>query len=290
MGDIRTIAQATGCRERRARPRRAPARPRRRGADRRARTRARVPRRRARVARPGLHRRPLDAAADRARGRHRRARLRRRALRAAAVGGRRRRRAGGRRRDAVRLRRRPLAARGRAPTPTSCATLGARRVVAVDASAYFSRPGPRLVDGLEMLAHVLHPELVPEAPGPVLRRRAVRARRPSAQIPMPLPPRRRIAPSDATRAGDRAAQRAQPADPLLAAGARLTREGEPTIAPPTRPPMWPPIETLGITKLSTRLKTISAADRRLERVDRRARRSSPPSRPSARRRRPRRRP
>jgi iron complex transport system substrate-binding protein len=35
--------------------------------------------------------------------------------------------------------------------------LGAARVVAVDASAYFSRPGPRLVDGLELLAHVLHP-------------------------------------------------------------------------------------------------------------------------------------
>ena len=27
--------------------------------------------------------------------------------------------------------------------------LGARRIVAVDAAAYFSRPGPRLVDGLE---------------------------------------------------------------------------------------------------------------------------------------------
>jgi len=37
--------------------------------------------------------------------------------------------------------------------------LGAR-TVAVDASSYFSRPGPRLVDGIELLAHVLHPELV----------------------------------------------------------------------------------------------------------------------------------
>jgi iron complex transport system substrate-binding protein len=44
--------------------------------------------------------------------------------------------------------------------------LGAERVVAVDASAYFSRPGPRLVDGIELLAHVLHPELVgPPPPG-----------------------------------------------------------------------------------------------------------------------------
>jgi iron complex transport system substrate-binding protein len=40
------------------------------------------------------------------------------------------------------------------------ATLAAQRVVAVDASAYFSRPGPRLIDGLELLAHILHPEQV----------------------------------------------------------------------------------------------------------------------------------
>jgi iron complex transport system substrate-binding protein len=38
--------------------------------------------------------------------------------------------------------------------------VGARRVVAVDAAAYFSRPGPRLVDGLELLGHVLHPDRV----------------------------------------------------------------------------------------------------------------------------------
>ncbi|MGH2805112.1 MAG: ABC transporter substrate-binding protein, partial [Thermoleophilaceae bacterium] len=41
--------------------------------------------------------------------------------------------------------------------------LGAR-VVAVDAAAYFSRPGPRLVDGVELLGHLLHPELVPSPP------------------------------------------------------------------------------------------------------------------------------
>jgi iron complex transport system substrate-binding protein len=43
------------------------------------------------------------------------------------------------------------------------AMVGAGEVVAVDASAYFSRPGPRLVDGLELLAHILHPELFGEA-------------------------------------------------------------------------------------------------------------------------------
>jgi iron complex transport system substrate-binding protein len=47
-------------------------------------------------------------------------------------------------------------------------SLGATRVVAVDAGAYFSRPGPRLIDGLELLAHLLHPELVPEAPSRAL--------------------------------------------------------------------------------------------------------------------------
>jgi iron complex transport system substrate-binding protein len=40
------------------------------------------------------------------------------------------------------------------------APLGAR-VIAVDAAAYFSRPGPRLVDGVEWLGHLLHPDLVP---------------------------------------------------------------------------------------------------------------------------------
>jgi iron complex transport system substrate-binding protein len=38
------------------------------------------------------------------------------------------------------------------------AALGADRVVAVDASAYFSRPGPRLVAGVELLAGILHPD------------------------------------------------------------------------------------------------------------------------------------
>jgi iron complex transport system substrate-binding protein len=48
------------------------------------------------------------------------------------------------------------------------AAVGAGEVVAVDAAAYFSRPGPRIVDGLELLAHILHPELVPEAPAEAL--------------------------------------------------------------------------------------------------------------------------
>jgi iron complex transport system substrate-binding protein len=47
-------------------------------------------------------------------------------------------------------------------------TVGAERVVAVDASAYFSRPGPRLVDGLELMAHILHPDLIPEPAGAAL--------------------------------------------------------------------------------------------------------------------------
>jgi iron complex transport system substrate-binding protein len=46
--------------------------------------------------------------------------------------------------------------------------LGARRIVAVNASAYFSRPGPRLIDGLELLGHILHPERLRAAPAEVL--------------------------------------------------------------------------------------------------------------------------
>jgi iron complex transport system substrate-binding protein len=48
-------------------------------------------------------------------------------------------------------------------------SIGARDTIALDASAYFSRPGPRLVDGLETLAHALHPDRVRSAPGEVHR-------------------------------------------------------------------------------------------------------------------------
>jgi iron complex transport system substrate-binding protein len=48
------------------------------------------------------------------------------------------------------------------------AGVGAGEVVAVDAASYFSRPGPRIVDGLELLAHILHPELFPAAPAEAL--------------------------------------------------------------------------------------------------------------------------
>ena len=34
-----------------------------------------------------------------------------------------------------------------------------RRVFAVDANSYFSRPGPRLADGVVLLAHLFHPDL-----------------------------------------------------------------------------------------------------------------------------------
>lgn len=45
------------------------------------------------------------------------------------------------------------------------------RVFAVDANAYFARPGPRVVDGIELLAHILHPDLFAWAgPDDALRR------------------------------------------------------------------------------------------------------------------------
>jgi iron complex transport system substrate-binding protein len=47
--------------------------------------------------------------------------------------------------------------------PDVLALPGARsgRVFATDGSAYFSRPGPRIVDSLEILAHLIHPEVFP---------------------------------------------------------------------------------------------------------------------------------
>ncbi|HEY8785832.1 MAG TPA: ABC transporter substrate-binding protein [Candidatus Limnocylindria bacterium] len=38
--------------------------------------------------------------------------------------------------------------------------IGAARIVGVDGAAYFSRPGPRLVDGVELLASIFHPDAV----------------------------------------------------------------------------------------------------------------------------------
>lgn len=38
------------------------------------------------------------------------------------------------------------------------------RVYAVDANSYFARPGPRVVEGAELLAHLIHPELFPDSP------------------------------------------------------------------------------------------------------------------------------
>jgi iron complex transport system substrate-binding protein len=37
-----------------------------------------------------------------------------------------------------------------------------RQIYAVDAKAYFSRPGPRIIDSLGILAGILHPEIFPE--------------------------------------------------------------------------------------------------------------------------------
>ena len=39
-----------------------------------------------------------------------------------------------------------------------------KRIFAADANSYFSRPGPRLADGIAILAQILHPELPVEAP------------------------------------------------------------------------------------------------------------------------------
>ena len=40
------------------------------------------------------------------------------------------------------------------------------RVFAVDGHSYFNRPGPRLFDGIEILAHLIHPDIFPLPPLP----------------------------------------------------------------------------------------------------------------------------
>ena len=118
--------------------------------------------------------------------------------------------------DALRLRRR-AGRGGDAAQRERLAALGAR-VVAVDAAAYFSRPGPRLVDGVELLGHLLHPDLVPAAADAALDRDRPRARR---------PPSRRLSasqPDDRSRA------------PTTAIDADATASAPSTDATRARPP------------------------------------------------------
>ena len=55
--------------------------------------------------------------------------------------------------------------------------LGAGTIHAVDAASSFSRPGPRLADGVELLGHLLHPDAGPRRPLGLRRpaRRLIRA-------------------------------------------------------------------------------------------------------------------
>jgi len=46
-------------------------------------------------------------------------------------------------------------------------------VFALNGNAYFSRPGPRLVDGLEILARILHPGQFTSEPSPVVAKRGI---------------------------------------------------------------------------------------------------------------------
>jgi iron complex transport system substrate-binding protein len=61
-------------------------------------------------------------------------------------------------------------------TPLPAQLLSDSSIYAVDGNAYFNRMGPRLVDSLELLAHLLHPEvdeLAEAAPRHAIRRLAV---------------------------------------------------------------------------------------------------------------------
>ena len=58
---------------------------------------------------------------------------------------------------------------GRTPRPGWFGELSAVRrghVFAVDGSAYFSRPGPRVIDGIELLAEIFDPDAFVESGPP----------------------------------------------------------------------------------------------------------------------------
>jgi iron complex transport system substrate-binding protein len=48
------------------------------------------------------------------------------------------------------------------PAWSRLAAVQDNRVFVVDGNSYFNRSGPRLVDSLELLAHLLHPDICPE--------------------------------------------------------------------------------------------------------------------------------
>ena len=47
---------------------------------------------------------------------------------------------------------------GGRPATTDLAAVRAGSVFALDGSAYFSRPGPRVIDGIELLAEIFDPD------------------------------------------------------------------------------------------------------------------------------------
>ena len=77
--------------------------------------------------------------------------------------------------------------------------LGAERVFAVDAAAAFAEPGPRLVDGVELLA----PPAPPRADRPAGQRRTSRAAAPVLRLPRALTQATAIAPTTETIADQR---------------------------------------------------------------------------------------
>ena len=152
--------------------------------------------------------------------------------------------------DAVRL----LRGAGRrgddATTRDRLAPLGAERVVAVDAAAYFSRPGPRLVDGSSCSPTCCT-------------RSASRRRRSGARSSSTWSARAPAAETPRRSSGEPPPRAPNPAQigswPPPAARARLSGSSNSTSAasaPPIRPPMCPPTEMLGIEKVNTRLSPI----------------------------------
>ena len=146
----------------------------------------------------------------------------------------------------------------------------ARSVFAVDAAAYFSRPGPRLVDGVELLGHLLHPELVPAPPT----RRSIELDLDGLAVL-----RDRARPTAATPSAAQAMLRHVAA----AAAAVALEQDQRGQRAADRPPMCPPIEMFGIVNVIRRLRPSHSPSPLSIRLMPRLRARRSPPRPSGRR-------
>ena len=140
--------------------------------------------------------------------------------------------------------------------------LGADRVFAVAAQAAFSDPGPRLIDGVELIGHLLHPDLMdPPGQHPVHPPAQPAARRASLAPHLGAPQPATASAEDEAEHADRGHRAELDREAVRGAGLAERPCSPATIrrpqrTPATRPPTWAPMLIAPSAKVKTRLKTI----------------------------------